>query len=207
MATANPVAPANAPVTRPERESPPAAPPVTQGDAPARLSLRWDGGDRTTSLDGGWWPRTTSLVDELPDLVLQLRRRELRISRVTYNPTLWDPAPRRVDADGHVVRLGWFMDIDPHLVRLSASGGEPSLRLLVVPPDTAAGPAARAMEESTGQVNHASATSVLARANANGRADDHDAAPQPRQRKAGAAGTESDLNDSAVWESEGGQLS
>ena len=61
-----------------------------------------------TSLDGAWWPHTSDLSEELPALITELHTRGIRATRVAYNPASWDPAPRRLDADGRVVRLGWF---------------------------------------------------------------------------------------------------
>ena len=72
-----------------------------------------------TTLDGAWWPRTRDLTQELPALVEELHRRGIRVTRVTYNPDLWGPAPRRLDADGRTIRLGWFRNLDRQLLNMT----------------------------------------------------------------------------------------
>ena len=66
-----------------------------------------------TTLDGAWWPRTRDLTSELSPLVEELRRRGFTVTRVAYNPDLWEPTARRLHADGRTIRLGWFRSIDP----------------------------------------------------------------------------------------------
>ncbi|MBB3083906.1 DUF5994 family protein [Geodermatophilus sabuli] len=148
-------------VTRVDRTAPAApAPPVTAG-APLRLALLDGPGDHTT-LDGGWWPRSRSLADELPGLLTDLQRRGIRVSRVTFNPQSWDAAPRRLTVGGRTVRLGWFRGLDPHLVNLSGGDdGRDRLDLLVVPPDTADAVAARALSAASAPGNHGGPTAVL----------------------------------------------
>jgi Family of unknown function (DUF5994) len=114
-----------------------------------------------TMLDGAWWPHSDSLVDELPPLIAELRRRGAHITRVTYNPDLWGPAPRRLEVDGRIIHLGWFRGIDPHLLGLTEANGRHRLDLLVVPPGTTRADAARAMTEATARKNRHTPTAVL----------------------------------------------
>lgn len=100
-----------------------------------RLALIDPPAERTT-LDGAWWPRTRSLTGELPALVEELHRRGIRVTRAAYNPDGWDPAPRRLAADGRIIRLGWFRSIDPQLLNLTGDFTRGRIDLLVVPPDT-----------------------------------------------------------------------
>ena len=92
---------------------------------------------RSGSVDGAWWPRSRVLVEELPGLVAALRElRTLRIARVFYNPELWVPTPDRVFADGHVIRLGLFASIDPHIMTLAAAESDRRVALFVIAPPT-----------------------------------------------------------------------
>jgi hypothetical protein len=52
---------------------------------PVRLALIDPPAERTT-LDGAAWPRTRSLSDDLPGLVLELRRRGIRVTRGGLQP-------------------------------------------------------------------------------------------------------------------------
>src|SRR3954462_4888220 len=113
-----------------------------------RLGLIDPPAQRTT-LDGAWWPRTRSLGDELPGLVKELHRRGIRVTRAAYNPDGWDPAPRRLQADSRVLRLGRFRSIDPQLLALTGDSKRGRLDLLVVPPDTAAAAAQQAFTAAT----------------------------------------------------------
>jgi hypothetical protein len=115
-----------------------------------------------TSLDGAWWPRSSDLSEELPALLTELHTRGIRATRVAYNPASWDPAPRRLDADGRVVRLGWFRGLDPHLLNLTGDLVRGRVDLLVVPTDTSAPAAAAAFTSATEPDNRRTATEVLA---------------------------------------------
>jgi hypothetical protein len=44
-------------------------------------------------LDGAWWPRSHSLVHELPGLLAALEARWPRISRVTVSRSMWRTGP------------------------------------------------------------------------------------------------------------------
>jgi hypothetical protein len=179
--------------------------------AGARLMLLAAEEGHATTLDGAWWPRSTSLATDLPPLVAELRRRGVRITRAAYHPELWEPAPRKIRADNRIVRLGWFRTIDPHLVSLTGSGGE-RVELLVVPPDTAPAAAARAMALAATRGNRSSPTAVLAAAEVSDVGNE--ASPVPASRSAADSTTTrqqpraSDADDRDPdlfgWESEGG---
>ena len=84
----------------------------------ARVAFR-DGDALTRAIDATWWPRSRNLAEELPPLIVALHEHGDRITRVSYNPEVWEPAPNRIAADGRVVRLGWFRSIDAHTLELS----------------------------------------------------------------------------------------
>jgi hypothetical protein len=125
-----------------------------------RLALIEPESPRTT-LDGAWWPRTRNLSDELPALVTELHSRGIRATRVAYNPAGWDPAPRRLDADGRVIRLGWFRGLDPQMLDLTGDLQRARVDLLVVPPDTSEAAAAAAFAAASEPGNSRSPAEIL----------------------------------------------
>ncbi|WP_236655882.1 DUF5994 family protein [Streptacidiphilus jiangxiensis] len=146
------------------------------------------GGLRVGALDGAWWPRSDDLQHELPSLVAVLDREWGRITRVAVNPTHWQPLPREVSAQGHVVKVGWFTtEQDPHkLLLLSYRIGR--WDLLVVPPRTSQASAARLMAAAADPAGAPSASALIA-------AEDgrRDTETPPR-----------DTGAETAWESEGG---
>ena len=172
------------------------------GDAEqVRLVLIDPPAERAT-LDGAWWPRTRSLSDDLPGLVQELHRRGIRVTRAAYNPDAWEPAPRRLAADGRTIRLGWFRSIDPQLLDLTGDSRRGRLDLLVVPPDATAAVARQAFIAASDRANRRTPTAVLAALHPAGAP-----VPQPEADRVGVgkavpAGAEA----TAVWDSEGGHL-
>ncbi|MEU8821576.1 DUF5994 family protein [Actinoplanes sp. NPDC048796] len=91
---------------------------------------------RTTVLDGAWWPRSTDVVSELPRLMEALTGLRGEITHVLINSAEWDrPHPRRADAGGRAVRLGWFTSQPAGLITVMTDFGDDRFDLLVVPPD------------------------------------------------------------------------
>ena len=132
-------------------------------ELPVRLALLEATDAATATLDGAWWPRSRELAIELPPLITVLSHQGILISRVAYHRDNWEPAPRRLPADGRIVRLGWYLGLDPHLVRMtSGGGGRARLDLLVIPPDLDDAAARQAMAAASQAGNHAVATEVLA---------------------------------------------
>jgi hypothetical protein len=132
------------------------------GDANrVRLALIDPPAERTT-LDGAWWPRTRSLSDDLPDLVQELHRRGIRVTRVAYNPDGWEAAPRRLPVDRRTIRLGWFRSIDLQLLALTGDTRRGRLDLLVIPPDTPAAVADQAFTDATDRANRRTPAVLLA---------------------------------------------
>ena len=48
------------------------------------------------AVDGAWWPRSTDLGDELPDLIAVFCSRIGPVRRVVYDASMWHSAPSRV---------------------------------------------------------------------------------------------------------------
>lgn len=77
------------------------------GEQVARVALARRPGELV--IDGVWWPRTDSLEDELPALdraVTQVVGAD--IARFSYTLGTWTDRPRKVQADQHMIKLGWF---------------------------------------------------------------------------------------------------
>jgi hypothetical protein len=135
----------------------------------------------------------TDLTQELPTLVEELHRRGIRVTRAAYNPDLWGPAPRRLDADGRTTRLGWFRNVDRQLLNMTGDLSRGRLDFLVVPPETTAATADRAFSAATDRANRQAPTELLETLGA--------ASPQvPPPRSADPPDTE----ETAAWDSEGG---
>jgi hypothetical protein len=124
----------------------PAGPTSGVGAGGPRLSLAPVRG--RGSVDGGWWPRTSRLVDELPGLVAALSAADEAITRVSVNGDAWTDIPSRLaQPGGPTLRVSWFRTLDPHVVALGG-GYRPWIYLLVIPPDAAAGPASEVLRSA-----------------------------------------------------------
>ncbi len=59
-------------------------------------------------VDGAWWPHTSNLSSELPDLLAVLSVRLGQIDRVLYNVGEWSAAPTKLSTGGRRVRLDGY---------------------------------------------------------------------------------------------------
>ena len=96
------------------------------------------------ALDGGWWPHTRNLSEELPGLLAAVTSRFGPVARISLNALNWDVLAEEIPAGDRVVQLVWFRACDAHTIRLVGTGSW-HLDVLVIPPDTAAATAAVAM--------------------------------------------------------------
>src|SRR5689334_5585485 len=108
-----------------------------------RLRLESTGAGRTL-LDGGWWPRSSDPVAELPGLILAVDARHGPVTRLLLASGDWDSHPHRLGVAGRVVRLGYFVS-QPAGLLTAVCGNRDRVDLLVVPPDTAGDTADAAM--------------------------------------------------------------
>jgi hypothetical protein len=70
----------------------------------------------------------------LPGLIAALDSRPgVRVQRLSVHRDDWDEIPRRLTADGRVVRVDWLTAISRHTVGVTTAGDEP-IDVLVVPP-------------------------------------------------------------------------
>jgi hypothetical protein len=161
-------------------------PGASNGTPPLRLSLV-PAGSAPTRIDGAWWPYSRDLTAELPALTAVLDERWDRITRITVNPTHWPVIPRKVQVNGHVVKVGWFkQEQDPHqLMLLSYRVGR--WDLLVIPPQTPMATAAWLMAAAADPLRTATGSQLIAEAGRHATNQDQ-AAP------------------AAAWESEGGRI-
>jgi len=107
-------------------------PPVVQARRQLRLRLK-PGGSATGYVDGAWWPRSLDLATELPALAEVLSVRLGSVRQIVYALASWDDAPRRIEFDGHPVRLEGFRSQDEDAISVVALDRR-RIRLLVVPP-------------------------------------------------------------------------
>lgn len=126
-----------------------------------RVGLKPDG-PASGDVDGAWWPGSWDLAGELPALAALLAARLGWVERVTYNLSVWDPAPRRVTVDGRVVRLEGFVSQPAEVVTVVGRGGRLRLTLLVVPPDTDPATAERVVARASRPGNAENIRTLLA---------------------------------------------
>jgi hypothetical protein len=101
-------------------------------------------GSRRTLLDGGWWPRSTDPVAELPGLVLAIDELRGPVTRLVLAAGGWDSHPRRLGVADRVLRLGYFASQPVSLLTALCANGD-RVDLLVIPPETAGDTADAAM--------------------------------------------------------------
>jgi Family of unknown function (DUF5994) len=155
--------------------------------APSTPRLRMEPtGSGRTLLDGGWWPRSTDPVAELPGLVLAIDTLRGRVTRLVLATDGWNEHPRRLGVAGRVLRLGYFTSQPVALLTALCDNGD-RVDLLVVPPDTEPGLADTAMALAATTNNLVHAQHIL------------EAAGTTRTHTTGSVPEE-------VWETEGGRL-
>lgn len=120
-------------------------------DRSARLVVQQPGADRGR-LHGGWWPRSRDARAQLPELVAGLNERLGVVLCLAVDVLAWDETPHRIAVAGHVVRVGWYTDMN-HVIVVTL-GHREHVQLLVVPPPAAeqAALTALAMSLQTGNL-------------------------------------------------------
>lgn len=91
------------------------------------------------TVDGAWWPRSDSLVRELPALDVAIADTlGAGISRFSYVLGNWSDRPRRIRTATHLIKFGWFSHgASPDDVELSLRDSR-RVVLKVIPPHTPA---------------------------------------------------------------------
>ena len=149
-----------------------------RGGIDVRVSLRDGAGDGGSAFDGAWFPRSRDLGVEVPELIAELERRDVRVERFTYALDAWLPVPRKIVVHGRTVRTGGFRSMNPLVVCLTWAGGARRADLLVVPPETDVLTGARALRLCTRRGLPRSPQMVLAAARST-------PLPQVPERRAG----------------------
>ncbi len=85
-------------------------------------------------IDGAWWPQSSNLVDELPDLVTSLSDRLGRVVMVGYRRNGWQETPPLVEIAGQTIELLGFTSDEPASVILIGEDGR-HITLHVIRPD------------------------------------------------------------------------
>jgi len=163
---------------------------ATATTPPSTPRLRLEAtGSRQSLLDGGWWPRSTDLVAELPGLVLAIDTLRGPVTRLLLSAAGWDSLPQRLQVADRVVRLGYFTSQPVTLLTALCDNGD-RVDLLIVAPGTepATADAAMITAATTGNLVHAQ--HILGTVS---RPDD------PSRAMPNAA-------QDSVWEDDGGQL-
>lgn len=98
-------------------------------------------------IDGAWWPRTTNLVGELPELLTSVSERLGPVVLVGYRRNGWDATPTSTELGGRTIELLGFTSDEPASVILIGADGN-HLTLHVIRPDTAEQAARQALEQA-----------------------------------------------------------
>jgi hypothetical protein len=88
------------------------------------------------ALDGAWWPNTTDLQTELPDLIAVLGRVIGLVRRVVYDPSGWSPAPRRIIRGGTATPVDPYRLVSADTIYLIGTHSREAV-LFVIPPASA----------------------------------------------------------------------
>ncbi len=113
--------------------------------APSTPRMRMQAtGSRRTLLDGGWWPRSTDPIAELPGLILAIDNLRGPVTRLVLSSQDWDSRPHRLRVAERVLRLGYFTSQPANLLTALCDNGE-RVDLLTITPDTEPGIAEAAM--------------------------------------------------------------
>ncbi|WIX82798.1 DUF5994 family protein [Amycolatopsis carbonis] len=104
----------------------------------------------TGFVDGAWWPRSTDLTAEVPELAAALAERIGPVWRVAFPSAAWTVTGTRMVNRGMIIRLEGFRAQDPHIVHVTGSLMR-RLTLLVVPAGTTQVIVERAMSAASDQ--------------------------------------------------------
>jgi hypothetical protein len=119
-------------------------------------------------LDGGWWPRTLNLSDEIPGLLRDVSRLGYETYRVSYRSSQWDTAPARMTVGGRTVKFGGYPSQGADTIALIDGSGRNRMVLLVIPPDTEQAVAERALDLAGTDGDQERAGEIVQRARAAG---------------------------------------
>ncbi len=99
-----------------------------------------------TAVDGVWWPKSSDLSRELPDLVAVFGLWIGTVRRVVYDPTTWLPAPARIVRHGEMVSLNPYRLVFSDTIYLKGTHSRDAV-LFVLPPASSGERARRLLRE------------------------------------------------------------
>lgn len=111
-------------------------------------------------VDGAWWPHSTDLTAELPDLLSVLSVRLGPIGRVLYNVNEWPDAPSKFAVARRIVRLDGYR-LQPASTVEILGLNRARIVLLVVSPHAESDQAHAIMMTAAGPSNIATVKSLL----------------------------------------------
>ncbi|MEE6163909.1 MULTISPECIES: DUF5994 family protein [unclassified Mycolicibacterium] len=111
-------------------------------------------------VDGAWWPHTSDLSAELPDLLAVLSIRLGQIDRVLYNVDEWSTTPTNLATGGRRVRLDGYQRQPANTIEIVGRDRE-RIVLLTVPASTDAAEAHCALMSAARPDNRSSTTDIL----------------------------------------------
>lgn len=115
------------------KDDSPVSRPGVDAASELRLQLKPDP-PASAYLDGVWWPRSTQLATELPELVARLSDRLGQVTMVGYHLDAWPETPPQVEIAGLTVQLQGFTSNEPASVIVFGRDGH-HITLLVIPSD------------------------------------------------------------------------
>jgi Family of unknown function (DUF5994) len=92
--------------------------------------------DRSTlpgAVDGAWWPNSSNLSTELPDLIAVLGLSIGQVHRVVYDPSIWPNPPTRIIRGGAVISVDPYAMVARDTIYLLGTHSRDAV-LYVVPP-------------------------------------------------------------------------
>jgi uncharacterized protein DUF5994 len=128
-----------------------------------RLALCERAGTRG-GIDGAWWPKSSDLGSELPDLVAVFGSWIGAVARVVYDPSAWLSAPSRILSRNQMIAVDPYRLVFNDTVYMVGTHSRDAV-LFVVPPSTASHAAERLLHlvSASAQPTNVSALRQLVR--------------------------------------------
>lgn len=107
----------------------------SQTSSAARLALCERSTTVAGAVDGVWWPNSTSLRIELPDLISVIGLTIGPVKRVVYDPSSWPDAPSRIIRGTTVISVDPYSLVAADTIYLVGTHSRDAV-LFIVPPST-----------------------------------------------------------------------
>jgi Family of unknown function (DUF5994) len=107
------------------------------------------------AVDGVWWPQSSDLRTELPDLVAVLGMSIGPVRRVVYDPSTWPDAPSRIIRGTVLTRVDPYTMVANDTIYLMGTHARSAVLFVVPPaiPVDAVQSVLRAVTDATGSIN------------------------------------------------------